>query len=68
MLLKILFLAYNFYINPHVPADIIKVFCFDFRFSRRKSQNQKKTINKDHLFYNTGLLKTPHSFYEPQLT
>ena len=41
MLLKILFLAYNFYINPHFPADIIKVFCLDFRFSKRKSQNQK---------------------------
>ena len=30
-----------FYINPYVPADIIKVF-FDLRFSRRKSQSQQK--------------------------
>ena len=32
-----------FYINPHAPADIIKVFFFfDFRFSRRKSQTQSQ--------------------------
>ena len=41
---KIFFLAYNFfYIHPHVPVDIIKVF-FDFRFSRRKSQSQQKLL------------------------
>ena len=34
-----------FYINPHVPANIIKVF-FDFRFSRRKSQSQQKLYIK----------------------
>ena len=35
-----------FYIHPHVPADIIKVFFFDFRFSRRKSQSQQKLLIK----------------------
>ena len=34
-----------FYIHPHVPADIIKVF-LDFRFSRRKSQSQQKLLIK----------------------
>ena len=34
-----------FYIHPHVPADIIKVF-LDFRFSRRKYQSQQKLLIK----------------------
>ena len=34
-----------FYIHPHVPADIIKVF-LDSRFSRRKSQSQQKLLIK----------------------
>ena len=58
ILLKILFLAYNFfYINPHVPADSINFFFFfDFRFLEESLKANK-----------TCLLKTPHSFYEPQL-
>ena len=39
-----------------------------FRFSGRKSQNQQKLAKKQPSFYNTVLLKNPHSFYEPRLT
>ena len=46
LFLKILFQAYNFfYILPHVPVDIIRVF-FNFRFSSRKSQSQQKLAKK----------------------
>ena len=34
-----------FYIRPHVPVDIIRVF-FYFRFSNRKSQSQQKLAKK----------------------
>ena len=54
-------------INPLLPADIIKVF-FLFQIFWKKILKPTKTIDKDHLFCNTGLPKTPHSFYEPQLS
>ena len=38
-------LILKLYINPHVPADIIKVFS-DFIFSGRKSQSQQKLLIK----------------------
>ena len=34
-----------FYIHPHVPADIIRVF-FNFRLFSRKSQSQQKLLKK----------------------
>ena len=39
----------------------------NFRFSVKVS-GPTKTSKKDQSFYNTVLLKNPHSFYEPQLT
>ena len=39
----------------------------NFRFSGKVS-GPTKTSKKDQSFYNTVLLKNPHSFYEPQLT
>ena len=64
---KLLFRALKvFYIRPHVPVDIIRViFIPDFLAG---SLNPTKTSEKNHSFYNTVLLKKPHSFYEPQLT
>ena len=56
-----------FFIRPHVPVDMIRVFSY-FRFSSRKSQSQQKLVKKDHTFYNKVLLKNTHSFYETQLT
>ena len=41
---------------------------FNFWFSIRKSQSQQKTSEKDHISSNTVFLKTPYSFYKPQLT
>ena len=41
---------------------------FNFWFSIRKSQSQQKTSEKDHISSNTFFLKTPYSFYKPQLT
>ena len=41
-LLKMLFLAYNFFIFIHMFQRISSKFFFDFRFSRRKSQSQQK--------------------------
>ena len=41
---------------------------FNFWFSIRKSQSQQKTSKKDHISSNTVFLKTPYSFYKPQLT
>ena len=43
-------------------------FFFNFRFSRRKSQNQQKASAKDHISSNTVSLKKPNSIYKPQLT
>ena len=43
-------------------------FWFNFWFSIRKSQSQQKTSEKDHISSNTVFLKTPYSFYKPQLT
>ena len=42
ILLKILFLAYNFFILIHMFQQTSSKFFFDFRFSRRKSQSQQK--------------------------
>ena len=42
LLLKMLFLAYNFFIFIHMLQRISSKFFFDFRFSRRKSQSQQK--------------------------
>ena len=56
-----------FYINPQVPANIIKFFFVMSDFLEKVSK-PAKSIHKSHLFCNTCLLKTPHSFYEPQLT
>ena len=51
-----------FYIRLNVPVDIIRVFLFsDLLVECLKAK-------KDHSFYNTVLLKKPHSFYKPQLT
>ena len=36
---------HNFYIRPHVPVDMIRVFSY-FRFSSRKSQSQQKLVKK----------------------
>ena len=46
LFLKILFRACNFfYVRPHVPVNIIRVF-LNFRFSSRKSQHQQKIAKK----------------------
>ena len=57
ILLKILFLAYNFFIS-------VQVFFFISNFPE-ESPKPTNTIDKDHLFCDTFVLKTPHSFYEP---
>ena len=41
---------------------------FNFRFSCTKSQSQQNTSKKDHLTWNTVLLKKPHSLCKPQLS
>ena len=46
ILLKILFLAYNFFIFIHMFQRTSSKFFFDFRFSRRKSQSQQKLLIK----------------------
>ena len=46
ILLKILFLAYNFFILIHMFQQTSSKFFFDFRFSRRKSQSQQKLLIK----------------------
>ena len=46
ILLKILFLAYNFFILIHMFQRTSSKFFFDFRFSRRKSQSQQKLLIK----------------------
>ena len=38
-------------------------FFFNFRFSSRKSQSQKKLAKKDESFYNTVSQKKPHKFH-----
>ena len=45
-----------FYIRPHVPVDIITVFLFSDLVEYLKAK-------KDHSFYNTVLLKKPHSHF-----
>ena len=50
----------SLYICPEVPVDIIRVYFFLISDFLADSE-------KDHTFYNTALLKKPHSFYEPQL-
>ena len=45
-----------FYIRPHVPVDIIRVFLFSDLVEYLKAK-------KDHSFYNTVLLKKPHSHF-----
>ena len=50
------------YIRPHLSLDIIRVFLFSDLLG------ESLKAKKDHSFYNTVLLKKPHSFYEPQLT
>ena len=58
-----------FYICPYVPVNIITVFLIlAFLAESLKANNKTKTSKKDHSFYNTILLKKPHSFYQPQLT
>ena len=58
ILLKILFLAYNFFILIHMFQQTASIYFFvvDFRFLEESLKANK-----------TCLLKTPHSFYEPQL-
>ena len=46
ILLKILFLAYNFFIFNHMFQRASSKFFFDFRFSRQKSQSQQKLLTK----------------------
>ena len=46
ILLKILFLAYNFLIFIHTFQWTSSKFLFDFRFSRQKSQSQQKLLTK----------------------
>ena len=46
ILLKILFLAYNFFILIHMFQRTSSKLFFDFRFSRRKSQDQQKLLIK----------------------
>ena len=53
-------LAYNFfYIRSQVPEDIIRVFLLSDLLA------ESLKVKKDHSFYNTVLLKKPHSFYKP---
>ena len=54
-----------FYICPHVPVDIVRVFLVFF--SSRKYLKPTKTSEKDRSFYNKVSLKKPHLFCEPQL-
>ena len=46
ILLKMLFLAYNFFIFIHIFQRKSSKFFFDFRFYRRKSQSQQKLLIK----------------------
>ena len=46
ILLKMLFLAYNFFIFMHMFQQTSCKFFFDYRFSRRKSQSQQKLLIK----------------------
>ena len=58
-----------FYICPQVPVNIIRVFLIlAFLAESLKANKKTKTSKKGHSFYNTILLKKPHSFYQPQLT
>ena len=55
-----------FYIRPHVSVD--DVIRFFFFFLILKVSKTTKASEKIHSFYNTVLLKKPHSFFKPQLT
>ena len=59
--------ACNLFIFIHTHQWTSSEFFYS-RFSSRKFQGQQKLARKDHSFYNTVSLKTPHSFYEHQLT
>ena len=67
LFLKILFRTRLFWICPHFPVDIIRVF-LNFRFSSRKSQSPQKLAKKITYFTTQCHPKNLTLFYEPQLT
>ena len=67
LFLKILFRTRLFWICPHFPVDIIRVF-LNFRFSSRKSQSPQKLAKKITYFTTQFHPKNLTLFDEPQLT
>ena len=62
LFLKILFRTYNFFIFVQISQWISSEF---FLISDLPAESLK--AKNDHSFYNTVLLRKPHSFYEPRL-
>ena len=62
LFLEILFWTSNLFIFLNVQGGIIRVFLISDLLA------ESLKAKKDHLFYNTVLLKKPHSVHEPQLT
>ena len=58
LFLKIFFSCIQLFYSSTRSSGYHLNFFFNFRFSSRKSQSQKKTSLKDHSFYNTVSLKT----------
>ena len=62
LFLKILFRTYNFFIFVQISQWISSE---SFLISDLPAESLK--AKNDHSFYNTVLLRKPHSFYEPRL-
>ena len=61
------FRTYNSLIFVHTFQWTLSDF-FNFSIFSQKFSKPTKTCEKFYSFYNTVLLRKPHSFYEPQLT
>ena len=62
LFLEILFWTSNLFIFLNVQGGIIRVLLISGLLA------ESLKAKKDHSFYNTVLLKKPHSVHEPQLT